>query len=127
MTSPLSRASQGSARGRLLAPELRQSSAYGPFLSDSSSTGPDLRRIGRFLALDGGRSYVVKVPGVMASGLDDAQVAGVVNWVLATLARDTAPAGQPPREQMCHQPLGLVSERPRAGTMDTSHAANPRH
>jgi subtilisin family serine protease len=40
------RASQGSARGRLLAPELRQSSAYGPFLSDSSSTGPDLRRIG---------------------------------------------------------------------------------
>lgn len=57
---------------------------------------PDLRRIGRFLALDGGRSYVVKVPGVMASGLDDAQVAGVVNWVLATLARDTAPTGQPP-------------------------------
>ncbi len=40
------RASQGSARGRLLAPDLRHSSAYGPNLSDSSSTGPDLRRIG---------------------------------------------------------------------------------
>ncbi len=62
----------------------------------ASGDVPDLRRIGRFLALDGGRSYVVKVPGVMASGLDDAQVATVVNWVLTTLARDTAPTGQPP-------------------------------
>lgn len=59
---------------------------------------PDLRQLGRFLALPGGRAYVIKVPGVMGSGLDDGQVAQVTNWLLATLARDTAPAGTPPFE-----------------------------
>lgn len=57
---------------------------------------PDLRQIGQFLRLPGGRAYVVKVPGVMASGLDDRQVALVTNWVLATLARGSAPADPAP-------------------------------
>jgi mono/diheme cytochrome c family protein len=57
---------------------------------------PDLRRLGNFLRLDGGREYVLKVPGLMGSGLDDAQVAAVTNWVLANLARDSMPQGQPP-------------------------------
>lgn len=57
---------------------------------------PDLRRIGRFLQVDGGRGFIVQVPGVMGSGLDDTQVAAVTNWLLATLARDSAPPGTPP-------------------------------
>lgn len=57
---------------------------------------PDLRSIGAFLRVDGGREFVIKVPGVMGSGLDDAQVAEVVNWLLATLARGSAPEGHRP-------------------------------
>lgn len=57
---------------------------------------PDLRGIGAFLRVDGGREFVIKVPGVMGSGLDDAQVAEVVNWLLATLARGSAPDGLQP-------------------------------
>lgn len=57
---------------------------------------PDLTRMGQWLRLDGGRAYIVKVPGVMASGLDDAQVAAVTNWLLATLARASVPEGHRP-------------------------------
>ncbi len=57
---------------------------------------PDLRKLGAFLRLPGGREYVLKVPGLMGSGLDDAQAAAVTNWVLANLSRDSLPQGQPP-------------------------------
>jgi mono/diheme cytochrome c family protein len=57
---------------------------------------PGLRRVGDFLRVPGGRGYVIQVPGVMGSGLDDAQVAEVANWLLATIARDSAPPGLAP-------------------------------
>lgn len=57
---------------------------------------PDMRRVGDFLHLPGGREFIVKVPGVMGSGLDDAQVAAVTNWVLATLAAPSQPPGHRP-------------------------------
>ena len=57
---------------------------------------PDLRHLGQFLQLDGGRAFVIGVPGVMGSGLSDAQVAEVANWLLATMARDSVPEGHQP-------------------------------
>ena len=54
---------------------------------------PDMRRVGEFLRVPGGREFLIKVPGVMGSGLDDAQVAAVTNWLLGTLAADSVPAG----------------------------------
>lgn len=57
---------------------------------------PDLRRVGQFLRLDGGREFVIGVPGVMGSGLTDDQVAEVANWLLATMARDSVPPGHKP-------------------------------
>ena len=57
---------------------------------------PDMRQLGRFLQLDGGREFVIKVPGVMGSGLSDRQVADVTNWVLATIAPASVPAGHAP-------------------------------
>lgn len=57
---------------------------------------PDIRQLGRFLRLDGGREFLIKVPGVMASGLSDQDVAEVSNWVLATLAAPSVPAGHQP-------------------------------
>ena len=57
---------------------------------------PDLRHLGQFLQLDGGRAFVIGVPGVMGSGLSDAQVAAVANGLLATMARDSVPEGHQP-------------------------------
>ncbi len=57
---------------------------------------PGLKRLGDFLRLPGGREFVIKVPGVMNSGLDDAQVADVTNWVLATISRESVPVGHAP-------------------------------
>lgn len=57
---------------------------------------PDMRRLGDFLRVPGGRAFVLQVPGVMGSGLGDAEVAEVTNWVLATVAPGSAPPGTPP-------------------------------
>jgi len=59
----------------------------------TSANVPDMRHLGNFLRLDGGREFIVKVPGVMGSGLTDQQVADVTNWLLATLAKDSIPEG----------------------------------
>ena len=63
-----------------------------------SARVPDMRRLGHFLRVPGGREFLVQVPGVMGSGLDDAQVALVSNWVLNTLARGSVPAQHKPYE-----------------------------
>ena len=55
-----------------------------------------LQRLGDFLRLAGGREFVIKVPGVMGSGLGDAQVAEVANWVLGTIAKDSLPPQHTP-------------------------------
>ena len=57
---------------------------------------PDLRKVGRFLSVPGGREFVIKVPGVMGSGLGDAQVAEVTNWVLGGIAAASVPPGFDP-------------------------------
>ncbi len=57
---------------------------------------PDLRRLGDFLRIEGGREFVIRVPGVMGSGLNDAQVAAVTNWLLNTMARASLPEGHQP-------------------------------
>lgn len=53
---------------------------------------PDLRLSGTLLALPGGREYLVRVPGVAQSGLGDARLAALLNWVLERFAQDTVPA-----------------------------------
>lgn len=57
---------------------------------------PDLRLMGNWLRVPGGRHYLISVPGMMATGLNDAQVAEVANWLLATVARTPPPADHPP-------------------------------
>ena len=57
---------------------------------------PDMRHLGSFLRLPGGRSFVISVPGVMGSGLNDQQVADVTNWLLATLAKASVPESYQP-------------------------------
>jgi mono/diheme cytochrome c family protein len=38
--------------------------------------------VARFLAVPGGREYLSQVPGVAQAPLDDATLAGVLNWML---------------------------------------------
>lgn len=44
-----------------------------------------------FLRVPGGREYLVEVPGVAASALSDAEIAQVLNWLLATFNKAEMP------------------------------------
>jgi hypothetical protein len=52
---------------------------------------PDLKHSGTLVQRVGGREYLVRVPGVSQSGLDDARLAALLNWVLGRFAADTLP------------------------------------
>jgi mono/diheme cytochrome c family protein len=55
-------------------------------------TAPSLVGVGRFLRAPGGRAYLIEVPGVAYSPLDDSEVAAVMNWVLDNFSRKSLPA-----------------------------------
>jgi mono/diheme cytochrome c family protein len=46
-----------------------------------SARVPSLRAIDRLLAYDGGRDYVLRVPGVAQAPLSDARLAAMLNWL----------------------------------------------
>jgi hypothetical protein len=52
--------------------------------------------VARFLAVPGGREYLVRVPGVSQSALDDASLAAVLNWVVEEFDREHVPASFAP-------------------------------
>lgn len=49
--------------------------------------------VARFLAVPGGRAYLVQVPGVAQAPLDDAALAAVLNWMLARFDARHLPKG----------------------------------
>jgi len=54
---------------------------------------PSLRdTLGQIVARPGGRDYIVRVPGVLQSRLDDAELAAVLNYVLTEFNAATLPA-----------------------------------
>jgi mono/diheme cytochrome c family protein len=55
-------------------------------------TAPPLRGAADFLRVPGGRQYLIEVPGVSQSALDDAQVAAVMNWIIQSFSSDRIPA-----------------------------------
>jgi hypothetical protein len=55
---------------------------------------PELRdSVARLLAVPGGREYLSRVPGVAQAPLDDASLAGVLNWMLDRFDGAHVPAG----------------------------------
>lgn len=55
---------------------------------------PQLRdSVARFAALEGGREYLARVPGVAQSQLDDAALAALLNWLLANFDAAHLPEG----------------------------------
>ncbi len=68
----------------------------GCHLANGSGVPPEVPslvdEIGRLVASPAGREYVVRVPGVSQSALDDEDLAVVLNWILETFNSDTLPA-----------------------------------
>lgn len=52
-------------------------------------------KVGRFLEVPGGRNFIVQVPGVMNTPLDDAEVAALMNWILRGMAKSSTPPDTP--------------------------------
>jgi hypothetical protein len=57
-----------------------------------AGTAPPLINAADFLKVPGGREYLIRVPGVSQSMLDDADTALVMNWILETFSKDRVPA-----------------------------------
>ncbi len=54
-------------------------------------TAPPLVGLGDFLKASGGRAYIIEVPGVSLSALNDAKIATVMNWVLENMSKNNLP------------------------------------
>ncbi len=54
-------------------------------------TAPPLRDAADFLRVPGGRQYLIEVPGVAQSALDDGQVAAVMNWIIESFSANRLP------------------------------------
>ncbi len=54
-------------------------------------TAPPLQGAADFLKVKGGRQYLIEVPGVAQSALNDEQVAEVMNWILQTFSKEQLP------------------------------------
>lgn len=52
---------------------------------------PMANDVALFLSVEGGREYLTRVPGVANAGLNDEQLAELLNWTLATFDRQHLP------------------------------------
>jgi len=90
---------------------------------DGSSAPPEvptlLEEPGRIAALPGGREYLVRVPGVAQAGIDDAELASVLNYMLTTFSPASLPPSFEPfepgevgrlRHRVLEDPLRVRSE-----------------
>jgi len=57
---------------------------------------PDLHDSGSYVAIPAGRAYLVQVPGLSQSRLDDALAARLLNYVLGRFSADMLPPGFKP-------------------------------
>ncbi len=76
----------------------------GCHLADGAGTPgkvPALKNeVGRFLQVPGGREFLIRVPGTSQSALSDAEVAGVLNWILENFSNEQLPADFVPYSTM---------------------------
>lgn len=52
---------------------------------------PLIDEVGRLLAINGGREYIVRVPGVSQTDMNDEKLAAVLNWVVTEFNSSTTP------------------------------------
>lgn len=63
---------------------------------DAASNPPLTGQVARFLAAQGGRDYLGRVPGVATTDLDDKRLADLLNWTLYRFDRAHVPANFKP-------------------------------
>ena len=67
----------------------------GCHLADGSGAPPqvpDVRgEMGRFLAVEGGREYLVQIPGAATSPVSDRELAAIINYMVAAFSATTVP------------------------------------
>src|SRR5260221_7041005 len=86
----------------------------------SAGTAPSLAgTVSRFLSVPGGREYLGRVPGVATSGLSNADLAEVMNWMLWRFDKEHLPANFQPFtagriRQLRRAPLRLEASQMRA-------------
>jgi mono/diheme cytochrome c family protein len=70
---------------------------------DGAGVPPDVPSLidtpGRMVATRAGRDYLVRVPGAAQAALSDAELAAVVNWVLAEFNAATLPVDFKPLQE----------------------------
>jgi cytochrome c553 len=67
---------------------------HGPDGAGVAGAAPSLRgQVAAFLAVPGGREYLVRVPGTAQSELDDADVAALLNWIVREFNPEAVPQG----------------------------------
>lgn len=70
---------------------------HGPDGEGAPGGAPDLRgQVARFLAVPGGRTYLIRVPGTAQSELDDARTAALLTWMMHTFGPADLAAAAPP-------------------------------
>lgn len=52
--------------------------------------------VAKFLSVEGGREFLIRVPGVAGAPLDAHQLADLVNWMLVTFDAENLPEGFDP-------------------------------
>ncbi len=67
---------------------------------------PSLHGLGSLLDLGGGRAYLARVPGVAQAPVDDADLAALLNWVIAEFS------GAAPAQPYTAVELGNLRTRP---------------
>ena len=66
-------------------------------------------QVSRFLKVEGGRQYLVRVPGVAFANLSDAEVAELLNWMLRKFDKENIPDSFSPYDE---KEVGRLREKP---------------
>jgi len=85
--TPASSDSDARAREHYL---LNCSGCHGADGRGAPGTTPSLHTLAPLLAVEGGRAYLARVPGVSQAPLSDRELAGLLNWVLAEFSETAA-------------------------------------
>jgi len=95
MSGPLRAADAGSPRMNYM---LHCSGCHGQDASGSPSAGvPKMASVlGHFLKVNGGREFLIQVPGTSQSALTHAEVAELMNWILKTFSKHEMPPNTTP-------------------------------
>lgn len=66
---------------------------HGPDGGGVPGGAPSFRgQIAKFLAVPGGREYLIRVPGTAQSELNDARLAALLNWMVRAFSAEQVPA-----------------------------------